>query len=146
MKPLSFVLLLFFTAACHKSPPPKPKSLSGGIANTFLRTYRIEFHDDTLLYYDGAWGDQNVQPVQIHPTSQQWKEFRAALDENQVWQWQKSYYAAVLDGTGWEFKIQYADRQLETGGVNAYPASFSRVAAAVEKLLGGKPFHVDDEP
>jgi hypothetical protein len=143
MKPLPLVLLLSLAVACHQSPDAKPVSLSGGIANTFLRTYRIELRDDALLYYDGPWGDQNVQPVRIHPSKQQWKDFRNALDESRVWQWQKSYDAAVNDGTGWELKIRYGDRQIDTGGFNGYPSSFGQVAGAIEKLLGGKPFRVD---
>jgi hypothetical protein len=139
----ALIIPLFLFAACHKAPEPKPVSLSGGIANTFLRTYRIELRSDTLLYYDGPWGEQNVQPVAIHPTKQQWADFRKALDQSNAWQWQKEYNAAMMDGTAWELKIQYPDHAVDSGGFNGYPPSFASVAAAVEKLLGGKPFRID---
>ena len=99
--------------------------------------------DGALLYYNGPLGEQNIAPVRIEPTKKQWEDFRKALDQSKVWRWHKSYDAAVLDGTGWELKIHYSDRQLNSGGFNGFPPSFDQVVAAVEKLLGGKPFRVD---
>ena len=143
VRAFTFPLLLSVALASDQSSDSAPISLSGGIANTFLRTYRIEMRDGALLYYNGEWGDQNVQPERIKPTREQWKAFRKALDQSRVWQWRKSYDAAVLDGTAWELKIHYSDRQLDSGGFNGFPPSFERVAAAVERLLGGEPFRAD---
>ncbi len=57
------------------------------------------------------------------PTHSQWRNFRVTLDNLRVWEWRPKYEEpGVLDGASWRFIVTYADRQIESGGVNCYPS------------------------
>jgi hypothetical protein len=96
----------------------------------------------------------NTVHLTITPTAQQWQEFRRALEDLNVWQWQSQFINYdVFDGTAWSFSIEYIDRGLTARGSNGYPddlgkfskeieptKTFRAYLAAVQRLLGGKDF------
>jgi hypothetical protein len=77
-----------------------------------------------------------VQPIKFQPTDRQWSEFRRSMDKAGVWEWKPTYEANVLDGWGWQMKIHYPDRQIESFGANNSPENFDVVLSAVEKPVG----------
>lgn len=130
-----------------------PRKFSARIGGMLSVTFQIELTDGALVYTSSR-ARENTELVKIKPTVEQWREFRAALDDINVWRWEPSYInRKILDGTQWSLEIEYADRSIKTGGSNSYPddkgqpngqpqstPAFARYRAAVEKLLGGKTF------
>jgi hypothetical protein len=60
------------------------------------------------------------------PTDAQWRQFRKALDDMDVWSWKSSYEPSdvgevVMDGEGWILAIGYPDRSVSSSGANAGP-------------------------
>ena len=123
----------------------------GGLLGT---TYSVEFRSG-VLHYSAADGLKTNQVVQVTPSAQQWREFRRALDDLDIWQWRTNYpnSRGVRDGAQWSVEVAYSDRSLKTQGNNNFPGRggkpsgspaytklFSGYTAAVSKLLGGKEF------
>jgi len=138
--------LLVFTSACSDRAKWKPSDFFFSVGDSFTHAYELKLRDGELYYYEfqpNPTGDKHIQPVKLQPTDAQWKDFRRTLDKCAVWQWQKNYEANILDGWGWGLKIQYGDRQLDSGGFNNSPESFEEVLRAAERLAGGKSFRVD---
>ena len=108
--------------------------------------YSVQLQGTTLQYAK----DKTVR--KITPTKEQWRAFRRALDEANVWGWRPEYRANVTDGTAWSLRIKYSDHALNVKGHNAYPdhagnpneiletRSFTRYLLAVQQLLGNRPF------
>jgi hypothetical protein len=130
--------------------PQNFKASVGG----FLGTTSVELREGAL-YYSLTYATQKTETVMVTPTVQQWREFRRALDEVNVWQWGTNYPnpGGVYDGTQWSLDIQYYDRALKTRGDNNFPGrkgkrsgspkatkAFSAYTTAVKRLLGGKEF------
>ncbi len=148
---VSAVALCSTFAAGTNTIPQRFRSSIGGFLGA---TYNVEFRDG-LLYYLAAEGLKKNQPVKITPSVQQWREFRRALDDLNIWQWRTNYpnSRGVRDGTQWSVEIEYSDRFLKTQGDNNFPGrggkpsgspsytkAFSGYTTAVRKLLGGKEF------
>jgi len=130
-----------------------PQSFRASIGGFLGVCYSVELREGSL-YYLAADAPQKAQTLKLTPTSQQWREFRRALDDVGVWQWRTNYpNPGVYDGTQWSLEIRYGDRTLKTQGSNNFPGragkpsgspketkAFSAYAAAVKRLLGGKEF------
>ena len=145
------------------SPPPDgsdvqpskvaPRNFSARIGGMLGATFKVELHDGGLVY-SKMHGRKASDPIKITPTSKQWREFRAALDDLKVWQWEPEHMnRKIMDGTQWALEIEYPDCKLKAIGSNSYPdengkpngrpemtPSFQRYLSAVENLLGGKSF------
>ena len=108
---------------------------------------RIELAEDgTLTYVHNARSFTKVpgsELVHIRVPPERWLAFRRRLDSAKVWSWDRQYRNNnILDGTLWHLEVAYADRKILTDGANAYPPErqFSEFQAAVQELIGGKPF------
>lgn len=69
-----------------------------------------------------------------------WSELKAAIDEINVWEWEKNYQpdGVIMDGTSWSLNIQWDGRSVKSGGNNAYPERFKDFLGAVRVQLGGR--------
>jgi hypothetical protein len=135
-------------------PSPTPKHFSAYIGGFMGASYRLDLKDGILTYSTFGRGNSNPKHTTVTPTTEQWSEFRQALDGLKVWQWRADYPSTgTLDGTQWLLDVAYADHAIKTGGSNSYPDSsgkpsgkpeytkdFSRYLEAVKKLIGGKSF------
>jgi hypothetical protein len=155
-KLFSTTLLFVLTASWlpGAESPPTPKRFKASIGGFLGGSYVVEWRDGTLTYTESGRGQAAPKPVVITPTAAQWREFRQALDDLKVWDWQPKYpNDKVADGTKWSLDIAYPDRELKTEGANNYPdpagkpngnptptEHFKRYLAAVKKLTGGKTF------
>jgi hypothetical protein len=131
-----------------------PRRFVARIGGFLGSSYSVELKDGTLIYTASGRGKTSVQRATITPTVVQWREFRQALDELKVWQWQNDYpRGGVMDGTQWLFEVAYSDRVLKSRGDNKYTDAsgkptgkpeftpvFNRYLDAVKKLIGGKDF------
>ena len=131
-----------------------PTRLVARIGGFLGSSYSVELKGGTLTYTVSERGQTNVRHATITPTEAAWREFRQALDELKVWQWQSDYpRGGVVDGTQWLFEIAYNDRALTSRGDNNYPdaagkptgkpeftPAFNRYLGAIKKLTGGKDF------
>jgi Tfp pilus assembly protein PilP len=111
---------------------------------------RIELHGSVILYESPA----SRKPIPIKPTSRQWREFRKAIDELNVWEWQSESDRSVTDSGGWTLNIEYSDRSMrpkpQPSDVSKDTSSrdcsalaadpFTHFRAAVQRLLGDRPF------
>jgi Tfp pilus assembly protein PilP len=127
-----------------------PEKFAASIASVFRGSYSVEVDGSALLYR----APQNRKTIRISPSQQQWREFRRAIDDINIWQWRSRYYRSITDGDHWSLHIEYSDRSHETGGYASYPEEaaspgscsptttkpFTRFRAAVQSLLGDRPF------
>jgi hypothetical protein len=130
-----------------------PESFTAYIGGYFGTSYGVELRKGSL-FYSVSSESRKSKAVKITPTARQWREFRRALDDANIWQWRADYTDPhICDGTNWSLSIQYHDRTLETHGCNSYPdragkpsgssngtKEFSAYTAAITRLLGGKAF------
>lgn len=160
------LLALLFCAGAAQGQKPAangeaPLKLHVIIDSCFCPAFEVKSDGDrSLSYIVTSYSDPEKNYVELSsevlkPTAAQWKEFRQALDAAKVWQWRKKYESLnVLDGTGWTFEAAYKGREVKSVGSNCYPnadaspgkpavvtAPFNAVAAAVEKLVGGRAFN-----
>jgi hypothetical protein len=131
-----------------------PKRFTAKIGGFLSASYSVELHDGALRYTSSASGQRNQTQETLTPTAAQWRDFRKALDDLNVWQWRADYpNPGVTDGTQWSLDIAYADRSRTSHGDNNYPdaagkpngsydstKTFKRYLAAIKKLLGGRSF------
>ena len=151
-------LLITLAAATSASFAQEPSRFRASIDNFGGHTYSAELRDGKLVYSD-ATSAKSAEPITITPSAEQWRELRRTLDEIGVWIWHENYVPnePIMDGTGWSFSIRYPDRSLVSGGGNCYPDAqgnptgvpirtpgFTRFEAAIEALLGGRPFRSAD--
>jgi hypothetical protein len=147
-------LLLASSAKPAGEPSTVPTHFVARIGGFLGSSYSVELKDGNLSYTASGRGQTNVRRATIAPTEAAWREFRQALDELKVWQWQQDYpRGGVVDGTQWLLEIAYSDRTLKSRGDNNYPDAsgkptgkpeftpvFNRYLEAIKKLIGGKDF------
>jgi hypothetical protein len=151
-----------------------PKRLCISIGGFFGPCYGVTLEKGRLIYTYSARGPSGgdsdpelelrqklglspfLEPDEIQPSPQQWRNFRNALDRLNVWSWRGNYLdPRVCDGTGWSAKIVYSDRSLISGGSNCFPGrdgralpisgderdnTFEKFCRAVGRLIG-REFH-----
>jgi hypothetical protein len=118
---------------------PIPQRLRIGIGGHFGPSYGVEL-ESGLLVYTSSKQRKDFPPEcdsrteNIHPTTERWQAFRAALDQLNVWCWQSDYpnSAMVCDGTGWTVEISYSDRSLVSSGENCFPGWDGRAVPITE--------------
>src|SRR5437667_1580778 len=121
-------LLSFYTHLAIAAPAfagqtnAVPEKFTASIGGFLGATYGVELQDGNLLY-SAAYAPRKTTSIKITPTAQQWREFRRALDEISIWQWQTNYPnpGGIYDGTQWALEIKYQDRTLRTQGNNNFP-------------------------
>jgi hypothetical protein len=130
-----------------------PKHFSAWIGGAMEGYYHLELRKGNLIYTHPNKSAAPKKNITIRPNAQQWREFRQALDDLNVWQWQSNYQSRAFDGTQWALDISYADKKIKSYGDNNYPdaagkpdnnpgytASFNQYLEAIRKLTGGKDF------
>jgi len=124
-----------------------PNSFDASIGGFLGASYRVELQPDGTLRYQHNpqtfTSSPGIKTRRIEVTDEQWREFRKALDDVNVWAWKKDYTDPnVLDGTQWNLRIRYGDASVFSHGSNAFPPKrdFERFRTAVVKLLGGQAF------
>lgn len=148
-------MLVTVTAQAKESIPTE---FSTDIWTSFNHDYHVEFHNQHIVYAE-VIPNHDPKPIEISPSIEQWRVFRATLEQLGVWQWH-SYYEwrppEVFDGSKWSLRLDYQDSErVSTGGDNRYPGrggapsesgspspTFRAFEGAVEKLLGGHRFRV----
>ncbi len=127
-----------------------PKEFSANNAQIFRGAYSVKLDGSVLLYR----APQAADAIRISPTPQQWRDFRRALDEIDIWHWRSDYRGRSTDGVYWSLRIEYSDRSHKTGGYASFPEEaaspgscsrtttrpYTRFLAAVQRLLGDQPF------
>ena len=146
---LAFVTLAISSGASANDELPKRFSakLVGQYGDIQAR---VVLKHQTLTYESGV----TSRPLRITPTPKQWRAFRQALDEINVWQWKPNYSRVVTDTDSWTFRIEYADKAISSKGYGSWPSvemagdgcnastagPFTRLRSAIQNLLGGRPF------
>lgn len=110
-------------------------------------SYRVEMQEDGSLLYlhhpRSFTAAPGTETERVRVTDTQWIQFRGALEEAAIWDWDDEYIdPGILDGTQWLVRIQYADASVFSRGSNSFPPGgrFRRLRGAVEALLGGREF------
>jgi hypothetical protein len=147
-------LVAMFRPAVASEDLDVPTKFSASIGGR-MAAYSVELEGAALLYRAQFYYEpQNGKTIRIFPTRQQWREFRRAIDEIDIWKWRPRYHRNVTDAGGWSLDIQYSDRTLETSGDAGVPEEtstpgscwpttekpFRRFLAAVQRLIGGRTF------
>ncbi len=127
-----------------------PRKFAASNANFFTGVYRVELDGSVLLYH----APKTADAIRISPTRQQWRDFRRALDEIDIWHWRARYHRDTTDGVHWSLLIEYSDRSRKSDGYARFPEDaassgscsptttrpYTRFRAAVQRLLGNRPF------
>ena len=128
------------------SVPIKLKFSVGGFSDL---TQFVKFENGKLHYGQCIGNPEYGETiVSVVPSGRKWKNFKNKLDAIDVWNWKKSYNNNdVLDGTQWEFEVDYGDQQVKSYGSNLYPGAtdldldvtpeFKALLHALSLLLGG---------
>lgn len=143
------VFLLFVAPATLAGEPPYlPKTFTANIRPGWTPSCSLELQGNSVLYSKDAGPDKTT--IKVTPTREQWRAFRRALDEQNVWRWRAKYFRSVSDSTAWSIHIEYPDRSLTAEGYAAFPArsddpslpkyAFARYRLAIQKLIGDRPF------
>ncbi len=141
------------------TPTDRPTRLFAESAHVMGPCFSVELVGDpprTLRYrYDvdqPRLGEEHPPIViEIEPSEDAWREFRAALDRLDVWSWRPQYEPgeSIGGGSSWSFALAWGGAGVESGGWNAYPgpggdaepsAVFIGWCRAVRALIGGRPF------
>ena len=123
-----------------------PTKLHASIGGYFGPSYSVELDSDgNLIYQSNPHGFTELGDTRqkIAVSKKMWSRFREQIDESKIWTWKKQYVDPdILDGVGWELKITYDDKTIETYGSNAFPVKkqFDAFLGSVSELVGGKPF------
>lgn len=152
----AIALLLLATSAMNSAIGSTviPKHFSASIGGAMDGYYHLELHNGTLTYIDPNRPATRKGRIAIRPTAKQWREFRQALDDLNIWQWQTHYRSRAVDGTQWTLDISYDEKAIKTFGDNSYPdaagkpnnkpgytATFNRYLDAIKKLIDGRNFN-----
>ena len=146
----TFVLLFAAPLGMAAEPPAVPKRLSAHV-HTMKASNIVELRDGILTCTTFGPRRSDPQDRVIAPTEAQWREFRQALDDVNIWRWHGEYdHPGILDGMGWALDIAYDDHEVKSSGANAYPDatgepnfqgsptySFRRYLAALKTLTDG---------
>ena len=130
------------------APASVPKELTFRIGGGLQGVVTLSFKDGKLTC-EQTRGAPEMPVAQTSPEA--WQQFRAALDEVNVWRWRSAYANPyVLDGTVWNLHVRYADKVVGSSGANEYPnanggpngsseysESFNQLRAALMKLAVG---------
>ena len=145
MKPL-FIILAFLAWTALPMEAELPSQLRASIATPFTGTATIELGGNTLTYT--LRNNKGTETATFNPTKEQWKEFRAILDDVKVWRWRNRYTPRPNGGEAqWSLDIEYRGRRLHSSGAAAWPdekgsprpqptAAFLKYQKAIEKLPG----------
>lgn len=131
-------------------PSPIPKHFIARLGYSTGRQCYVELQDGILNYEFSYRGLSYRNPETITPTEAQWREFRKALDDLNVWQWRPAYEKEEMSrGCYWSVDIAYSDRALKVRGRDSYPdavgkpegdpeytEAFNRFLKAINKLVG----------
>jgi len=128
-KGAALVLACLAVSSALALDDPRPRILRashGGVS--------VELQGSVLRYSRGA------RKENLRPTPQQWRAFRHALDEVDIWSWRENYERSVTDGSGWTVHIEYAERRIDSHGYAAWPdwRAFRRYLYALQTLAVGR--------
>lgn len=125
----------------------RPRLFEVSIGGFSGASYRVELQSDGILLYRRnprtLISEPGTRTRRVRVGDEQWREFRRAMDEVNVWAWRKDYIdPRVMDGTHWNLKLEYPDASVFSRGSNAFPEQqdFERFRGAVVMLLGGREF------
>lgn len=130
-----------------QNSPAIPRKLVASIGGFLGASSRIELAEDGTVTYVHNSRSFTTAPgsgsVHLRIPAERWLAFRQHLDSAKVWSWNRQYRNPnILDGTLWRLEVAYADREIVSEGANAYPPGkqFDEFQAAIQELIGGKPF------
>src|SRR6185369_11172767 len=156
---LTIVLSLqLLTAASVSLAGPVPGVMPSKFSmalNGFMGSAQGVVLQEGVLVYTQYGRNGAKDRKKITPSPAQWRRFRQALDEINLWRWQAKYPnpGGVADGLQWQIQVTYPDHTLHVEGDNNYPddngrptnesqqtAAFQKLRAAVQALLGSSSF------
>ncbi len=133
----------------HSALPEKLEFSIGGYGGP---GYSVSLQDEKVVYrsFQGVSAYSEDETV-LTPTDQQWREFKAQIDQIGVWDWEKEYNNPnVLDGTQWSLEIAYDEQRIQSCGSNRFPGAstgdwddwsetseFKALKGALQQLLCG---------
>ena len=125
----AFVLACLVLSSALAVDDPRPRILIASHGGS-----SVELQGRVLRYSRGT------RKEDLRPAPRQWRAFRRALDEIDIWSWRASYERPVTDGFAWKVHIEYADRRIDTHGYAAVPdmRAFTRYLYALQTLTGGR--------
>ena len=134
------MMCLPFYASAQNMQTNIPEQFEVYIGGFLGSSYKVTLEDDGRLAYRHALPGvrfQDVSPVYIQPTQEQWQTFCLALDANNIWNWENDYGTECCDGTGWYINLKTEEKTLSSRGHNRFPPQgFDTLLKAVSNLSG----------
>lgn len=135
------------TGVAQRGLAIRPTHLEVSLGGFTGPSYRVELLEDGRLMYlhnpETFTSAPGTKKRLIRVDDAQWRQFRGALEEVGIWDWEEEYLdSEILDGTQWLVRIRYEDAAVFSRGSNSYPPGrgFKRLRGAVQDLLGGREF------
>jgi len=116
-------------------------------------SYSIRIKENELIYRVNE-NEDDYKELVVTPSEERWQNFKQALDDIGVWQWNEEYpNPGDTDGTQWFLEIEWDGRTIKSYGDDNYPTTdgtpennpelsptFENFLEAVRKLIGGLKF------
>lgn len=125
----------------------QPESFEATFGGYLGSSYRVELQENGILQYlqnpRTLTTSSGTDEHRINVTTNQWREFRRALNGANVWRWNKDYTdSLLLGGRTWHLKVKYSDRSVDTHGCGKFPpkSEFDQFLKAVVNLVEGREF------
>lgn len=120
--------------------PARPTKFAAEIGGYFGPSYAVTLEGNAIVY-EVQEHQLATLPTSITPSHEEWAAFRAALDQINVWTWDREYTdLSVLDGTSWRIELSWGNQTVESSGANDYPRGFDDFLDAITTLIGGREF------
>jgi len=100
--------------------------------------HELRLEDGKLLYFYSSHGPPPGHGKIVDPTESAWNQFWDEIEEAKVWEWERSYFEPLLDGSQWELYIVKGRKRLNSGGSNGFPDgdAFEQFLKAISQLAG----------
>jgi hypothetical protein len=119
---------LLLVAGCGDPIAPlpdegRPDVLEFSYGGFGIGSWHLELRADTVVYWTTNEGEPD--PAHTHRNvvgTSAWRDFWGAAERAGVHRWQERYVAEdVVDGNGWNLRLEVDGRMLESSGSNSYP-------------------------
>jgi len=109
----------------------------GGYFGTSYNAF-IDLQNKVAIYKNFEDGYQIIGNREIKIDDTMIEKFRSEMDSIRIFDWDREYFALVLDGTNWSVTIKTVGGVFESSGSNAFPKNWGKFCRSVESIVMGE--------
>lgn len=109
----------------------------GGYFGSSYQVY-IDLENKTVTYKNLESGYEVISDRELIIEDAAIEKFRSAMESIRILEWEKEYFAPVLDGTSWSVAIKTVGGLFESSGSNSLPRNWGKFCSSVDKIVMGE--------